>query len=504
MKPLISWMKKRLKSLQLFWLSLSVCTIFLLLFNDSFSLADNAKHYTELKFPPVPEISIPKYTRFTTANGILVYLMEDHELPLVQGKILFRTGSVFDPPEQVGLADLTGDAMRIGGTQIHRPDEVNHLLEKRAASVETGIEETLGSATFNVLTEDTETVLDLFAEVIQKPAFSSEQIQLLKTQAEGVIARRNDDPNQIVRREFKKLIYGAESPYARTIELNTLRNISRKDIVNFYEKYIRPENAILGIVGDFDTAKMRNLIEEKFGKWQVKTPLVIPPNPPVSVNSKPGVFAVNQSQLNQSSVQIGHLGGMYNSPDYAALSVLNDIFNSFGGRLFNNIRTRQGLAYSVYGVWSARYNYPGLFLAGGQTRSETTVPFIQAIQKELERVRKEPITPEELAYSKESTLNSFIFNFEDPSQTLSRLMIYQYYGYPEDFIFQYRRQVEETTIADVQRVAVKYLHPDKMVTLVVGNIDSIQPSLASLSNSGEVKLIDITSKNSTPTSSNQP
>ncbi|MGL6283285.1 MAG: M16 family metallopeptidase, partial [Microcoleaceae cyanobacterium] len=280
-------------------------------------------------------------------------------------------------------------------------------------------------------------------------------------------------------------------PYASTIEYATLKNIQRQDLIKFHQQYFHPANIILGIVGDFDPKEMRALINEKFGNWQTTAP-ALPPLPIVKQVNQGGTFFVEQPQLTQSNVLLGHLGGKYDSPDYPALSVLNAVLNGFGGRLFNNIRSKEGLAYSVYGFWGAGYDYPSLFVAGGQTRSESTVPFVQAINQEIERIRTQPITEEELQQAKESSLNSFIFNFARPSQTLGRLMSYQYYGYPEDFIFQYQRGIESTTIEDVQRVAQKYLQPDKIVTLVVGNSQEIQPALETLSKGKKVMPIDVT------------
>ncbi len=450
-----------------------------------------AKHYTELQFAPVPEIKLPDYTRYQLDNGLTVFLMEDRELPLVSGTALFRTGERFEPASSVGLADIMGEVMRTGGTAKHSADQLNLLLEQRAASVETAVSGTSGSASFSALSEDLPEVFGLFAEVIREPAFAPDKISLAKKQRAGAIARRNDDPGDIASREFQKLIYGSASPYARTIEYATISNVSRQDLLQFYRQYFQPNNMILGIVGDFDTQKMRALIQEKFGSWPKGNP-DIPPLPPVSQEKRGGVFFVNQPQLTQSSVLMGHLGGQLNSPDYPALSVLNDVLNGFGGRLFNEVRSRQGLAYSVYGVWSPRYDYPGTFTAGGQTRSEATVPFIKAILAEIERIRTEPITPEELALAKESSLNSFIFNFAAPVQTLSRLMRYEYFGYPQNFIFEYRKGIENTTIADVQRVAKTYLKPENMVTLVVGNSAEIQPPLTSLKSGITVTSIDIT------------
>ncbi|WP_138499051.1 M16 family metallopeptidase [Nostoc sp. PA-18-2419] len=468
----------------------------LLTFNFSVAATVEAKHYTELQLPPLPEIKIPKYERFVLQNGMVVYLMEDRELPLVKGTALVRTGNRLEPLEKVGLAGFTGAVMRTGGTTKHSPDELNEILEQRAASVETSISETAGSGSFDALSEDLETVFGLFAEVLRSPVFAQEKLDLAKTQARGSIARRNDDPSGIASREFRKLLYGKDSPYGRTTEYATVDRIEREDLLKFYQQYFYPNNMILGIVGDFDAKKMRSLVQAKFGDWKPNPKIAKPQLPEVSPANSGGVFFVNQPQLTQSSVLLGHLGGQLDSPDYPALSVLNDVLNGFGGRLFNEVRSRQGIAYSVYGVWSPRYDYPGMFIAGGQTRSDATVQFVVALQAEIKRIQAQTVTPKELAFAKESTLNSFVFNFQDPGQTLSRLMQYEYYGYPADFLFRYQKAVAATTAADVQRVARKYLKPENIVTLVVGNQTAIQPPLTQLA--AQVTPIDVTIPNSQP------
>lgn len=483
--------KSKIRTLKpLGWLGLLVMTILLVVVSHVPASAATARHYTELEFAPLPEIQLPEYQRYTLGNGMVVYLMEDHELPLIGGTAMIRSGERLEPADKVGLATLVGEVMRTGGTAEHSGDELNELLEQRAASVETSISTTSGSASFSALSEDLDTVFDLFAEVIQKPAFPQDKLELAKKQVAGQIARRNDSPDEIAQREFQKLIYGNESPYARTVEYQTLNTISRDDLVAFYDTYFHPETMILGIIGDFDAAKMRSLIQEKFGNWKPTSPAPKLTLPSASQAKPGGTFFVNQPQLTQSTVLLGHLGGQYNNPDYPALDVLNQVMNGFGGRLFNEVRSRQGLAYSVYGVWSPRFDYPGIFIAGGQTRSDGTVPFIQAVLSEIEQLRTKPITPQELQDAKDQVLNSFVFNFQDPSQTLSRLMRYEYFGYPADFLFQYQQAVKSTTIKDVQRVAQQYLHPDKIVTLVVGNSSAIQPPLTTLS--GNVTSLDIT------------
>lgn len=466
-----------------------IAILFVLVYHPS-AIAATAKHYTELEFPPLKQIQIPKYDRYEMPNGMVVYLMPDRDLPLVGGTAIIRTGDRWEPPDRVGLANLTGVVLRTGGTQKHSADELNQLLEQRAAAVEVGISDAFGSASFSALSEDLEMVFGLFAEVLQQPIFAQEKLDLAKTQIRGGIARRNDDPNGIVGREFQKLVYGSDSPYARTVEYATLDNISRQNLVDFYRQYFHPNNLILGIVGDFDSKKMRSLIQKYFGKWKSQPNLSQPQIPTASQSKLGGLYFVDRPQLTQSYVQVGHLGGRFNSPDYPTLDVMNQVLNGFGGRLFNSVRSRQGLAYSVYGVWSPRFDYPGLFVAGGQTRSAATVPFLRAIRTEIEKLQTDIVQPDELQRAKESVLNSFVFNFENPSQTLSRLMRYEYFGYPADFLFRYQRGVQITTAADVQRVAKKYLQPEKLVTLVVGNGTAIQPPLSAIAS--EVIPIDIT------------
>jgi zinc protease len=481
--------KLRKRQLHFFgWLTLS---LFIVFWWRSPATADTAKHYKDLEFAPLPEITLPNYERFQLTNGMTVYLIADHELPIIEGRVLIRTGERWDPLDQVGLAGIATTVMRSGGTANYSPDQLNQILEDKAASVEVSVGNASGSATFSGLSENTVLILDLFAEVLQRPAFDQAQIDLAKKQIQGAITRRNDEPGDIASREFSKLIYGADNPYASTIEYATLKNIQREDLIKFHQQYFHPANMILGIVGDFEPKEMRGLINEKFGNWQTTAP-PLPALPTVQQVNQGGIFFVEQPQLTQSNVLLGHLGGKLDSPDYPALSVLNAVLNGFGGRLFNNIRSKEGLAYSVYGMWAANYDYPGLFVAGGQTRSESTVAFVKAINQEIERMRTQTVTAEELQQAKESSLNSFIFNFASPAQTLSRLMTYQYYGYPEDFIFQYQRAIAETTVEDVQRVAQKYLQPDKIVTLVVGNSQDIQPKLETLTKGQKVIPIDVT------------
>jgi zinc protease len=471
------------------WFGLALFTVVLSFTVRSNAIADTPKHYTDLEFEPLPEIELPEYQRYELDNGMVVYLVEDRDLPLVSGTAIIRTGSRFEPANKVGLAELTGAVMRSGGTENHSAAELNTILEQKAASIETSIEDSFGSANFSTLTEDLETVFPLFAEVLRQPAFTPAQLAIAKNQQQGSIARRNDDPAAIAEREFNKVLYGKTSPYARTIEYDTLNNISRQDAIDFYQTYVRPENIILGIVGDFTSDQMIERVENAFGDWQVDTPTVALEAPAATQQYKQGIFAIERLQQTQSNILLGHIGGRFDSPDYPTLSVLNGVLNGFGGRLFNQVRSRQGLAYSVYGAWSPSYDYDGMFIAGGQTQTNSTVPFIQSVTNEIKKLRNELVTEQELANAKESILNSFVFNFQNPSQTISRLMRYEYFDYPEDFIFKYQDEVQNTTREDILDVAQEYLQPDQLVTLVVGNVKAMNPPLSNLEQ--EVSLVDV-------------
>lgn len=478
-------MSKKLLS----WLSLIVLTVLLSFTIRLPAIADTPKHYTELEFDSVPEIQLPEYDRYELDNGMVVYLLEDRDLPLISGTALIRTGSRFEPANKVGLASLTGSVMRSGGTENHPAGELNSILEQKAASVETGIGSTSGSASFNTLSEDMDTVFPLFAEVLRQPAFAPDKFAIAKRQQQGSIARRNDDPGDIASREFDKLIYGDTSPYGRTIEYSTLDNISRQDVVNFYQTYVRPENIILGIVGDFDADETIERVNDAFGDWEVNTSTPALEAPAATQKFTDGLFIVDRPELTQSNIRIGHIGGKFDSPDYATMSVLNGVLNGFGGRLFNEVRSRQGLAYSVYGAWSPSYDFDGLLIAGGQTQTDNTVPFIESVIAEIKKLRNEPVTERELNDAKESILNSFVFNFQSPSQTLSRLMRYEYFDYPEDFIFEYQKKVQKTTKEDILEAAQENIQPDKLVTLVVGNKTAMNSALSALAQ--KITVVDV-------------
>jgi zinc protease len=246
---------------------------------------------------------------------------------------------------------------------------------------------------------------------------------------------------------------------------------------------------MLGIWGDFDTEEMITKIEKAFEGWE-KVNMALPKAPPVEYDYPKTVNVIRKDDVNQSNIYLGHIGGLRSNPDYFALILMNRILGSgFTSRLFKNVRSREGLAYSVFGIYSANYDFPGLFYVGCQTRSEATVKAIRAMTEEVRKMTESEVNDEELALAKDSYLNSFVFNFDTKGEIVGRLMTYAYFGYPQDFLQKTKDSIEKVTKKDVLRVAKKYLRPDDVQILAVGRPDDFGEPMSAL---GNVSEIDIT------------
>jgi zinc protease len=437
-------------------------------------------------FGPLNPIKMPKVEKVELKNGLKLFLVEDHDYPTINIRAMVHTGSVFEPASKIGLAAVVGEVIRTGGTTSRTGDEIDKELETMAATVETGISQNSGYIMVSVLREDIGKALEILADLLINPAFRENKIELAKIMQKTIISRRNDDIMEIANREFSKLIYGKDSPYARHPEYATIEAITRQDIVDFYKKYFFPNNTIMTAWGDFNTKDMIALAEKALGSWKTEK-VTVPPLPKVEYGYQYTVNVIQKPDVNQSNIALGHIGGLMNNPDYPALSIMNSILSY--ERMFKKIRTSEGLAYSVWGNYSASYLNPGVFSCGAQTKSQSTVYAIELMLKELERIQKEEVSDEELARAKDEYLNSYVFNFDSRAKVVNRMMTYAYYGYPLDFMDKVKEGVEKVTKADVLRVAKKYLRPDKVQILVVGKQEDFDKPLSTL---GKVNVIDIT------------
>jgi zinc protease len=451
--------------------------------------AAQAKRWTEIKSTPLPAFDVAKPETFTLKNGLKVFLMEDHELPLVDVSMRIRTGGYWEPQDKVGLARLTGIVMRTGGTASMSGDQLDEYLEARAALMSSGIGGDSGAAGMNCLKQDFDAVFKVFVEMLKSPAFAQEKLELAKIQANSAISRRNDNIGGITGREITKLAYGADSPIISLEEYKTIATITRDDLVAWHKAYYRPNAMMIGVTGDFDPKVMRKAIESAFGSWERGN---TPPTPPVAYRkaANPGVFFIEKEDVTQANISMAHLGIEQKNPDYFATVVMNEVLGGgFSGRLANEIRTKRGLAYSVGGGLGAAFDRPGLMRLTMQTKSESVYDAIAALKEQVRGIITQPPSDEEMKRAKESILNSFVFNYDSKAGILAQQMTYAYYGLPEDYLDRYRANIEKITKEDVTRVATKYVKPDDLSVLIVGRARDFPKPLDTL---GKVTTLDIT------------
>lgn len=440
-----------------------------------------------LTFPPL-EFSPPEVEKVTLDNGLTLYLLEDHELPLIDLSARIGTGSVYDPPDKIGLASLFGTVLRTGGTTTRSPEEINEQLEFIAASVETGMAQEYGTAGLSALSKDLDQALEIFADVLRHPAFREDQIQLQKRQMLEAIRRRNDQAQSIVGREFRKLIYGGDHPYGWYPEVETVLNITREDLLAWHAKYYHPNNVRLAISGDFARDAMIAKIEAAFQGWE-PAEVHFPDVAPVPRKFEKSVHYIPKA-INQSHIWIGHLGiERRNLTDRYPLEVMNFILggSGFTSRLVNEVRTKRGLAY-VAGAYYTISDQPGLMVALSQTREDATAQAIEVMLDVLRQIREEPVSDEELQIAKDSLINSYVFNYAESHQIVSDKMVFDYFHYPEDYLATYPDKIAAVTKEDVQRVAQQYLHPDEATFLVVGRAEGFDRPLSTF---GEVHTMEL-------------
>ena len=461
---------------------------FSVLLGVSVQLFAQAATWKDVPVPSLPAFHPPQPKRIVLPNGMVVFLQEDHELPLIDGVARIRGGGRAVPAAKTGLVDIYGEVWRTGGTKSQTGDQLDDFLEQRAARVETGGSGDSTTISWSCLKDDLDDVFKAFVDLLQNPEFRADKVVIAQKGLYDGISRRNDDPSGIAGREAARLAYGPNSPYARMPEYATVAAVTRDDLVSWHRTYVHPNNIILGVVGDFDSAAMEARLRQAFGSWP-KGGAAKDPDVPITP-AKFGNYLVEKGDVNQSNIYLVGLGTTRKDPNYYAISVFNEAFGGgFSSRLFSDIRSTLGLAYAVGGGIGTGWDHAGMIRLIMSTKSQSTVESIQALDKELADLATKPITDEEIKRAKDSILNSFIFRFDSPGKVLQEKMAYEFYGYPLDFLERYQAAIEKVTKEDVARVAAKYIHRDQMSVLVVGNTAEFDKPLSSL---GAVNNLDIT------------
>ncbi len=446
------------------------------------------KPWEKIKIPELNAIQMPEYERVELDSGMILYLAEDHKFPLVELSATIDVGSIYEDADKVGLATMTGSVMRTGGTTNRNGDDIDELVEARALTVETFIGGSSGGAYLSAMSEDIDLGLELLADILRNPAFPEDKIKLAKEQQKAGISRRNDAPQGIAQREAMKAVFGPDHPMARHPEYDTVAAVSQQDMIDFHADWFHPDRMYLVVIGDFNSQEMVTKIEAAFAGWEKATkPLPADPEIPEFPRT---VNVVDKDDLTQTTVFMGHKGIRADDPNYAGVQVANRILGGgFASRLFSEVRSRQGLAYSVGSSPGTGFRSPGLFVGFTMTKSETSEKAASAVLSEMQKMVTDEVTDDELAQAKDSILNSEVFSYDTSREILDRAVMFERYGYPSDFLQTYQENVKKMTKADVLAATQAVWHPEDMTILAVGNYKDFDGDFSTY---GPVTMVDIT------------
>ena len=448
------------------------CVIFLCSTAPSFS-ADIPDRPEKLTFPPLTyEPPSPAKFRVPLKAGPVAYIVPDRELPLVNISILVRTGDFAEAAGKEGLAGLTGNLLARSGTRTKSAEELEERLAFLAANLGSAAGDTQGSVTLNLLSKDLDEGLVILRNVLTAPRFQDDRFTLLKQQTLQGMKQRNDNAVSIEARERSFLALGEQFWANRHATAASIESITRADLEGFHQKWFHPANFVIAVSGDFERDDMVAQLEKLFASWPFTgaQAAAIPTNTQFAA---PGVYLVDKD-VNQGRVAIMLPGITRDAPDYFAVQVMNDILGGggFTSRLVNRVRSDEGLAYSAGSMFPGGTYYPLTFRASFQSKSRTVAYAASIVLEEMQKMALQPVSDEELNTSKKAYVETFPRSFASKSAVATRFADDEFTGRfakAPDYYAKYRDRIAAVTKAEVQRVAEKYLRPDKAVILVVGD-----------------------------------
>ena len=445
------------------------------------------RHPSELSSPPPLSFKMPKPVMLTLENGIRVAYIQDAELPLVWVLGYFRGGSLFEPGDKAGLAQLTATVLRTGGTKSRSGDQINEELEFIAATIEAMGGSEYMTVTGNSLKKDFAKLMEIYADLVMNPAFPQDKLDLARNQSLENMRRQWDRPVQVSSLLFQEKLYGTDSPYGRRSTPTTLKTIGREDLAAFHKRIFSPNNLMLGVAGDVSVEEVKSVLNRVFEGWP-KAKVDLPEPAPLTERADGTVYYAYKDTP-QANMYMGHLGVRRNGPDQYTLEVLNNIFGGggFTARLMKELRSNRGLTYGIYGgIMDGRDRGP--FMVSSQLKAAKFVEALGLIKGIMRDIQTKPVTDEEIETAKNSIINSFVFNFEQKNQVMSQVMTLKLQGYADNYLDTYIDNIRKVTKQDILEAAKKYMDPDKMIIVVVGDEKLFDKPLASV---GAVKTIDL-------------
>ena len=419
----------------------------------------------KFQYPPI-HFTPSQAQRVVLDNGIIIYVYEDHELPLLNIEVVVRCGSNYDPLGKEGLAELMGMAMRTGGTSTMSGNTIDDMLEYFAGSLSVSMNRDSGLFNISLLKKDLDDGLNIFSQILKSPAFEESKLKLAKDLKIEELRRITDDPQKLAFREFKKLIY-VNNPAGRFPTITSVRNIQRDDLVQFYKKFFYPENIMISVTGDISKEQAVTKIRQYLGGWnETKKKFVIPPIPK---KQKGNVYFLFKN-IPQSIIISAQFAPGKKDTDAYPFEIIDFIVGSggFRSRIFQEVRNNLGLAYSTGSFYTKRGEY-GVFGAYAITKSESTAKVLTLIRSIIKDASVNAVEKNELARAIKSMNNNFIFSFLSAEQIAHQQLMIEYDDLPRDFLVTYREKLSQVQAEDIRRVAKKYLSSEDAVTLIVGN-----------------------------------
>lgn len=419
-----------------------------------------------------------------TIHGMTLLFFEDHHLPTFHATAYLRGGSVYDPLGKEGLASLSMQTIRLGGTE-KRPKEIEEWIESVGGELEFGSAPEFLTASLSVLSKDATPGLELLFDLLKHPAMEAEYFENLKKQSIDTLKREGEDSLRYAMREFQPLVYeaGATQPaglrlWGRRDRVASLQKIRRQDVVNFHQEYFYPNRLILTVTGDFKPDELVKTLEAALTNW-APTAKELPKIPPLEQRMQAGFYLLPKAGLTQTSVVMGHLGEKRDNPDKYPLMVMNFILGGSGAltsRMGDEIRSKAGKAYAVWSLFGFGKDY-GVFQTIAQTAAGNSAWVVEKMRELITQMHTQPeILPSELNRAKESILRSFLFSYESKNALLQDLAKFYLWGYPADYLEEFQRHIRAVTKQDVERVARQYLHPEALKVLLVGDPKAVEKS----------------------------
>ena len=437
-----------------------------------------------------PVITLPAVTRARLSNGLGVWLVERHQLPLVAFSLVMQAGAEHDPATMPGLATMTADVID-EGTATRSSLEIADALDVLGATLTSSANVDATTISLSTITRHLDAALEVYADVVVHASFPPQEFERLRQQRLTLLLQQRDQAGTIASNAFHHILYGDRHPYGNNSAGTeaSIGSLTRDDLVGFYGKFYSPDNGTLIVVGDARMEDLQPRLERLFGTWQPRhAPPATVPDPPHRTSRV--VYLIDKPGAPQSEVRIGYPALARNTPDYFPVLVMNRMLGGqFSSRLNLNLREQKGYSYGVRSAFTLT-RHPGPFSAGGAVVTAHTDGAIREFLYEIDRMRREGMTAEELSFVKKGLVGGFSLGLETSSQIMDLLTNVRLYDLPDDYYNHYAQGVDGVTLGDVSRVAARYLDSSVMAVVVVGDVATIRTGIEAM-HVGDVVLCDI-------------